>query len=229
MKRTVFVLALLIAGLAFLPDAAALAVQKGAPAAATPPAPGAATPMRDIHDILAPVAVGFYAPWLMPALLALAAAALLAGAWWLWKKHRKARTIETIVPELPPEMVALKALEGISDIGRLDGKTFYFQLSAILRQYIFERFAVDAPEMTTEEFVPRIDRLPVTPELAQRLRRLCRAMDPIKFGGGMVTEKQMETDLTFAREFVEKTTPADVPEAGTHGQEATGALPQPVS
>jgi hypothetical protein len=39
----------------------------------------------------------------------------------------------------------------------------------------------------------------------------------------------METDLVFAREFVRKTTPTEVPEAGTHGQEPAEALPQPVS
>jgi hypothetical protein len=175
MKRTVIVFALLIVGLNFLPGVAALAVSTGAPAApppAVPPgAPGTAVPMHDIHDILAPVAVGFYAPWLLPALLTLAAVVLLAAAWWLWKKHKKTRAIETIVPELPPEMTALRALDGISDVSRLDGKTFYFQLSAIVRQYIFERFALDAPEMTTEEFVPRIEELPVNPELSQRLRR----------------------------------------------------------
>jgi LPXTG-motif cell wall-anchored protein len=98
-------------------------------------------------------------PWLIPVLIALGAVALLALAWWLWKKRKKAATIETIVPELPPEMTAMRALDGISDVRRLDGKTFYFRLSAILRQYVFGRFAVGAPEMTTEEFLPCIDRI----------------------------------------------------------------------
>jgi hypothetical protein len=91
----------------------------------------------------------------------------------------------------------------------LDGKTFYFRLSAILRHYVFGRFAVGAPEMTTEEFIPCINRLPIDNDLAQRLKGLCRSMDPVKFGGGTVVEKQMETDLFFAREFVRKTTLAD--------------------
>lgn len=100
----------------------------------------------------------------------------------------------------------MQALDHLADLRRLDGKTFYFRLSAILRQYVFGRFAVGAPEMTTEEFIPRIDRLNMDKGLAQRLRVLCRAMDPVKFGSETAVEKQMETDLLFAREFVNKTT-----------------------
>ncbi len=169
----------------------------------------APAPMTDIHDIQPPVSVGIDAPWLVPVLLALAAAAILAAGWWFWKKQKKDRAIETIVPELPPEMTAMQALDEIADVRRLDGKTFYFRLSAILRQYVFGRFAVGAPEMTTEEFMPCIDRLNMDKDLAQRLKGLCRAMDPVKFGSETAVEKQMETDLLFAREFVRKTTTTD--------------------
>lgn len=162
--------------------------------------------MTDIHDIEGPIAVGFDAPWLMTALIALAAAAVLVAVWWLWRKYRKKGVVETIVPELPPEMTAMQALGEISDVHRLDAKTFYFRLSAIVRQYIFGRFAVGAPEMTTEEFLPCIDGLPVDRELAQRLKNMSRAMDPVKYAGEKLEEKQMEADLFFAREFVRKTT-----------------------
>ena len=183
------------------------------PAAGPPPAIDQApagkipAPMTDIHDIRPPVAVGLDAPWLTSSLLALTAVLILAVLWWWWRKHRKKQTIETIVPELPPETVAMQALDKISDVRRLEGKAFYFKLSAILRHYIFGRFTVGAPEMTTEEFVPCIDRLPVDKKLAHQLKQLCRAMDPIKFGVMTTMEKQMETDLFFARAFVRQTTP----------------------
>jgi hypothetical protein len=166
----------------------------------------APAPMTDIHDILPPVPVGVDMPGLWAVLIALGVVLLAALAWWLWKRHRKARSIETIVPELPPEMVARQALDGISDVRGMEGKTFYYHLSAILRRYVFGRFGVGAPEMTTEEFLPCIDRLHVDHDLARSLKGLCRAMDPVKFAGQPATEKQMETDLRFAREFVRKTT-----------------------
>jgi len=178
----------------------------GPMAATESPPPNVPAPMTDIHDILPPVSMGIESAWLVPSLLALAAAAILAAGWWFWKKRNRNRAIETIVPELPPELKAMQALDQIADGRRLDGKTFYFRLSAILRQYVFGRFAVGAPEMTTEEFVPYINRLHIDKSLAHRLKGLCRAMDPVKFGGETAVENQMEADLLFVREFVQKTT-----------------------
>ncbi|MGA6926847.1 MAG: DUF4381 family protein [Desulfosarcina sp.] len=165
----------------------------------------APAPLTDIHDIRPPVPVGFAAPWLVASLLVAALAAILILAWW-WKKNRNQRTVETIVPELPPDVSALRALDRIGDVRRLDGKTFYYCLSAILRRYVLGRFSIGAPEMTTEEFLPCIDRLAIDRELSRRLTGLCRAMDSVKFGAETAIEKQMEADLLFAREFVRKTT-----------------------
>jgi len=232
MKRLPPILAGLMLWLAFGLVLPALGAQDASPAMPTVPpnqtVPGQAAPdtpasMTDIHDIRPPVPVGFDAPWLIPVLLALAGVLILAALWWWWwRRHHKKRTIETIVPELPPEMIAMQALDGISDVRGLDGKAFYFRLSAILRQYVFGRFAVGAPEMTTEEFLPCIDRLPLDRELARQLKQLCRAMDPVKFGGMTTAEKQMETDLFFARAFVRKT----APDVGVHPQNDANGTPQ---
>lgn len=188
-------------------------------------APNAPAPMSDIHDIRPPVPVGFDAPWLMPVLLTLAGILMLAALVWWWRRHRRPRPIETIVPELPPEMVAMQALDQIGDVRGQDGKAFYFRLSAILRQYVFGRFAVGAPEMTTEEFLPYVDRLPVDRELARQLKQLCRAMDPVKFGGLTTVEKQMETDLFFVRTFVRQTTAETVADAPAEDSAAPKAPP----
>ena len=176
------------------------------PAAAESTQANAPAPMTDIHDILPPVAVGLDAPWLWIGLIGLGAVLLATLAWWLWNKGRQSRSVETIVPELPPELIARQALDQISDVRGMDGKTFYFRLSAILRRYVFGRFGVGAPEMTTEEFLPCIDSLSIDRDLSGGLKGLCRAMDPVKFGGQATAEKQMAADLMFAREFVSKTT-----------------------
>jgi len=185
----------------------------GQVAPSTPSTPDTPAPMTDIHDIRPPVPVGLdMPPWLVPVLLGLAGVVLLAALFFWWRRHRKKRTIETIVPELPPEMVAMHALDGIGGVRGQDGRAFYFRLSAVLRQYIFGRFGVGAPEMTTEEFLPCIERLPVDRDLARQLKQLCRAMDPVKFAGEKTVEKQMETDLFFARAFVRQTAPEATPE-----------------
>lgn len=171
------------------------------------PTPDIPRPMTDIHDIMPPISMGIDAPWLLPVLIIVAVVAIIAVVWWLWKKGKKNRAIETNIPELPPDRVAMRALEDIADVRRLDGKIFYFRLSAILRQYVFGRFSLGAPEMTTEEFLPCMTELSVGTDLASRLKRLCRTMDPVKFGAETAVEKQMQTDLAFVREFVSKTTP----------------------
>ncbi len=178
-------------------------------ASVQPSAPDTPAPMTDIHDILPPVRVGADLSWLVPALLAVGAIIIVAVLWWWWKRRRKGQTPETIVPELPPEMLAMRSLNEINDVRIMDGKTFYFRLSAIVRQYVFGRFAIGAPEMTTEEFLPCIDKLPIDGALARRLKWLSLAMDPVKFGGQTAVERQMEADLSFARDFVRNTTPSD--------------------
>jgi hypothetical protein len=51
----------------------------------------APAPMTDIHDILPPVPVGIDAPWLVPVLIALAAAAVLAAGLVVLEKTQKSR------------------------------------------------------------------------------------------------------------------------------------------
>ncbi len=207
LRVAIVVLLCMVSGPALRPAGAASSAAEASPPTAATPAPGTPAPMTDIHDIRPPVPVGIDLPWRV-ALLAAAAAVLLAVLWWWWSKRRRPAAIETIVPELPPEMVAMQALDRIGDVHRLDGKVFYFRLSAILRQYVLGRYGVGAPEMTTEEFVPCIDRLPIDQDSARRLVRLCRAMDPVKFGGLTAEARQMEDDLFFIRGFVRQTTRA---------------------
>jgi len=219
----------LIICLTLVQGVAALDAEKTPPAgqAAVPGqvAPDMPEPMTDIHDIRGPVPVGFDAPWLIPVLLTLAGVLIILALVWWWWRCRSKRPIDTIVPELPPEMIANEALGEIGDVRGVDGKAFYFRLSAILRQYIFGRFGVGAPEMTTEEFLPCIDRLAVDRELARQLKQLCRSMDPVKFGGVTTMEKQMEADLFFVRSFVRQTTPDPVADAPPEDSAPPKALP----
>jgi hypothetical protein len=108
--------------------------------------------------------------------------------------------------ELPPEVNAHRALDQIIDVNQIDGKTFYYNLSTILRQYIFERFQLNAPEMTTEELLPRLGPLNLDPDLYNGFSRLCQGADPIKFAGQRPQIRQMELDLMFVRKFVDGTT-----------------------
>jgi len=160
--------------------------------------------MTDIHDIKPLVDIGIDIPWAV-VLVGILILLMLSAAFFYWRYLRKAAKIRDVIPELPPEANAHRALNKISDVKQLDGKTFYFNLSAILRQYLYERFNMNAPEMTTEELLPQIKTLNLDKDLFDGISRLCQGADSIKFAGLRPQIRQMETDLIFAHKFVDGT------------------------
>jgi hypothetical protein len=163
--------------------------------------------MKDIHDIKPLLAVGIdwgWLPWLLAALAA-AGAALLLWRWW----RRRRRSPEEIAAEpLPsPEVEAMAALDSLAADGCGDGKRFYFDLTAILKRYLERRYEIPAAEMTVEELLPQVARLPLAVELAEPLKALCRLAEPIKFADAAADPGKMLGDLAFVRNLVQRTTP----------------------
>lgn len=178
--------------------------------------------MTDIHDIQPLVPVGMDRIWIIYGLTAAGIGLLTIALFLYWKKRNGKQTTIPAAPLIPPHEAALEALAEISDTKQMDGRRFYFRLSFILRQYIHGRYGVGAPEMTTEEFLPRIDRLDLSDTLQKELKTLCRSSDPIKFAGRPAEEGRMEKDLFFARTFVEKTRPGE-----DHLEDGQNASPGP--
>ena len=190
--------------------------------------------MTDIHDIKPALAMGPDLQWLYWALAGLALLALLILAWRLWQKRRKTEGSQAPVADLPAHAVAYQLLDALAADRNLEPKQFYFRLSEITRQYIEGRFQIPAAEMTTEELLPRVDRLPLGAGLAQPLKMFCRATDPIKFAGAAADRSRMAHDMAFVRDFVRQTTVApesaapaeqNSPPAGPRLAEKPGELP----
>ncbi len=180
-------------------------------AGSTEPTDGAA-PMTDIHGIKPPEPAGFDPT---PLYYAAAGAAVLAAAvfsFLIWK-HRRRRLRVSTTPGFSPEETALAALDELVNLEGMDGKIFYFRLSAVLRQYIEARYRIHAPEMTTEELLPEIKHLGMDPALRKGLRSLLETADPIKYAGSPASVRAMEDHLAFARRFVRETTPTPAQEA----------------
>jgi Domain of unknown function (DUF4381) len=164
------------------------------------------SPMTDIHDIKPALAMGHDLRWLYWTLAGLALLALAALVWRRWRKPAKPAAADNAPPPLPPDAEALQLLDALAADGDLEPKQFYFRLSAVIRRYVERRFAIPAAEMTTEELLPRLDRLPMEADLAQTLKAFCRAADPVKFAGAPAGTDRMAHDLAFARNFVHRTT-----------------------
>lgn len=181
------------------------------------PAVAAAEGMADIHDIRPPAPPRpnpwRWALWAGAALLAAAAAISFLAA----RARRRRKLRAGAAPAMAPEQRAVSALRGLENRMPLEDRTFYFELTAVLRRYLEERYRFPAGEMTTEELRPilgKLDGLP--PELADGLEALLVSADAVKFAGISAAERQMTADLDFANRLVRETTPV-VPEAETEG------------
>ena len=165
--------------------------------------------MTDIHDIKPVQAAGFDAGRLLYLLAGLVITGLLGTLiYYLLRRRRQKRT--PTVPVLLPEETAYRLLDELSAAETLSPREFYFRLCAILRGYIKDRFNINAPEMTTEEFLPWIKKIDMDRALGQDVKKLLFTADPIKFAGLHAPCDQMGEDFLFVRKFVKDTTPNEI-------------------
>ena len=165
--------------------------------------------MTDVHDIkpiIVPKSLPMAAIWIVSTLLVLILALLLGR--YLWRRRKGAPDIPTLTPELPAEENARLALNALAAERLVDGRRFYFRLSEILRRYLFERYAIGAPEMTPEELQPLVAGLDLPEGQRGVLNRFWSHSEPVKFAGHAALETEMAADLEEVRQFVETTTAA---------------------
>lgn len=167
----------------------------------------------DGADVVEPPAPPFVAPfrWVFWGLV-VAGLALILGAVWWWRRGRTARQFRSSdgIP-LPPHAKALRALAALRDAPRTTPaqvEAFYVEVSAILRVYLEDRFGLRAPERTTEEFLPEVERSGLL-AVEQRvpLRRFLEQCDLVKFAAVRPGEATHVETFTFAEELVESTRP----------------------
>lgn len=174
--------------------------------------------MQDILDLKAPVGLPF--DW-TPYLWALAGCALLAAAFWAWRRWSKRRRARSVAPKPPsPHEMLERELAQLAGLRPGQAREFYFRLSAALREYIERTSRVRAMEMTTEELLPRLDSLPVDHHLRLSLKDCFRRADPVKFAGESAEAGLMRADLDLAVSFLAAARPpepAEAPEKGAVG------------
>ena len=165
-------------------------------------------PMTDIHDIVAPVFTGLSGAMketMVYGGVALLVLGLLLFGLWLWFR-RKQGPKEAQVFVQPPEVMAKMAFDRLEPLMHTNGKAFYFELSEAVRHYIKGRFAINAPEMTAEEFLASLSGLALPQEESRYLKQLTAHAEPVKFAGQTGSTAIMTEDLEGARHFVTRTT-----------------------
>jgi len=172
-----------------------------------PPVSGQADTMKDIYDIKPIEVFGYDKRILWVALIALAILIVTGLVFFLIDYFLKKRKNESapVVPKLPPDQEAYDLLDALENDQSVDVREFYFRLTSIVKGYIGRRFEIDAPEMTIEELLPKINELDLERTLKQELKSLLTASEPVKFAGSIVVKEQMASDLVFVKSFIRQT------------------------
>ena len=139
-------------------------------------------------------------PWLVLGVVVLAGAAAGVVAW-LRRAEERAR-----LTAFDRAMDRLDRLQRRGLPSAVAADAWYVELSDIVRRYIEERFALRAPELTTEEFLAEAGR---SPELTVAHRELLSAFlatcDRVKFARYSPGEDESQDALDVAKRFLNET------------------------
>jgi hypothetical protein len=169
-------------------------------------------PLRDIKPSILPKKESSYRFLIIfgvITLLALLLATLIAR----WVRPRK--KTKKIIPPPPPHLTALEALEALRQehlIEQGEHEPFYIKLSSIVRKYIEGRFHLDAPDMTTEEFIREASfSARLTEEHKELTVHFLEQSDLVKFARHKPDTATMETGFDSARRLVQESKPQEEP------------------
>ncbi len=162
-----------------------------------------------LHDIKGqmryPLTLREILPWVAGVWLA-ATLCILAVALLLSRKRKEADAAHC---GDPAHIVALRRLDKFRSSAYWapdKQKTFYSGITDALKDYIGERFGIDAPEMTTAELFEALksDR-DITPEMYAEMRSLFERADFVKFAKHIVSDGENAEALPAAVRFVTST------------------------
>lgn len=183
--------------------------------------------VRDLKGQMTyPVTFREIAPWLGGGIVL---AGLIVLAVWLLRRYlKKKKGVEE--KKDPAYIVALRKLEGF----RSDKywapekqKLFYSGITDALKEYIDDRFGVDAPEMTTAElFAALKGEKDISPELYMDMKSLFERADFVKFAKFAASDEENASVLPVAVRFVTSTYQIEMErqeaQNSTEGGEAVG-------
>ncbi len=152
--------------------------------------------------------VALLVPTLRPLLWALAAAAGLVAAFVLPRLRRARRRAGAEPPPPPPPDARfarrLDALLARALPERGEARLFFFELSAIVREFLAAATGLPALDLTTAELLERLER-EADPRLdLAALRRFAERADLVKYARAGAAPVECAAAVTFARELVRR-------------------------
>ena len=170
----------------------------------------------EIHDIKGqmryPLTFAEVAPWLAAAWLL----AVLTILCWGLASMRRAKESDAPAVSEPAYITALRKLEkyrGDKFWAPEKQKMFYSGITDTLKNYMDDRFGVDAPEMTTAELFDALKgRDDLTPELYSEMKELFERADFVKFAKHVASDEDNARALPLAVRFVTTTYQSEIEE-----------------
>lgn len=161
--------------------------------------------IEDIYDV--PYSWKEYLPKI---LLGLFAFLLIAfGIYYLIKKYRKRKTAveEKITPEKAHERALrlLIDLKSQSSSAQIPVKEYYARLSVILREYLENRFEIQALELTTQDLLKAAKKDRNLRSIRPELKRILQTADLAKYAKMEPTAQEQEVCMEQTISIVQKT------------------------
>ncbi|MEM9921500.1 MAG: VWA domain-containing protein, partial [Bacteroidota bacterium] len=172
-----------------------------------------------------PFSIADYYGWL----IGVAVAVLLGFAiWWFIKRRGKATTAPPApVVVIPAHEIALKKLAELREAklwqqGEI--KSYHSQLTYIVREYLENRYDLQALESTTDEIVKQLKSINIGKDMTDQLRNMFQQADLVKFAKAKPAVEIHDKQWALAESFVIQTkakpiAPEDSPAATADNQQ----------
>ncbi|MGB0429057.1 MAG: hypothetical protein ACPGLV_01195 [Bacteroidia bacterium] len=164
---------------------------------------------QDIMDVTGPLSIPFTLNEALPYLGgALVLAGLIAGIILLINQRKKKNSGLQKQPQKPAHILAFEQLENLKNQKLWQqGKSsqFHFQLSFIIKNYIQNRYKVDALDLTTAQLEPLLKELKIDQKLVHKLIDVLKIGDLAKFAKANPLPQENESAFVVIEEFVRKT------------------------
>ena len=129
---------------------------------------------------------------------------------WYFSKKKEKNDDEYIEQDikLPAHIIAFKALNELENQqlwqqGKF--KTFYSELSYIMREYLENRFEINALESVTDEILINLNPFSIEKLQTENLKNILQTADLVKYAKVKPSEKEHQNMMNLSMEFVQET------------------------
>ncbi len=167
----------------------------------------------DIKDIKPPLEVAWAFEDYLPYIIAVLLLALLGAGFWYYQKRKQRAVPEPVVTApriIPPHERALAALRALEDRklwqnGKV--KEYYSEVTEIVRKFLGERFNILAIEVTSDELMHQMKRIPQAQASTPDLGRFLTTADLVKFAKYIPAPDENAEELALAYGIVRSMIP----------------------